>query len=294
MAAVTPSDLEVVRAMEVILRELARRALTNTDNLKDPVVKALASEPVGPFPEIDVPAEAVRRARAVGAMVEALTHLEATGHVLPHGTTFIAGTEMPEFKLMRTTGPPALLIGDPFNFEVASVYRLPRGSLKPDLDPSLVMLERLSERMGAKVRRVLLEAADAYRERLYVGAAMLLGTASEAAMEQLAGAILVRTNDRNLRELLDDEGVSAQRLHAYVIEQLPKLKVPRASVRLLEGMANTYRELRNHAVHEPEGAFDAVLFDRSVVGPLMTGATAYFGRLYEILAAIERPPETSN
>jgi hypothetical protein len=87
---------------------------------------------------------------------------------------------------------------------------------------------------------------------------------------------------------------SASQLHAYTIGELAKLKVRGARIRLLEGMANTYRELRNHAVHEPEGAFDTLLFDRSVVGPLMTGAIIYFERLYEVLEVVDRGPESAS
>jgi hypothetical protein len=275
------------------MRELALRELTHTDNLKDPVAKALEAEPFGPFPDIDVPEETLRRARAVGALVTALAHLQSTGHVLPFGRMRLGG-ELPEFLVMRTAGPPGYRVGDQFNFEIAEVYAPPRGALKPDLDPPLVLLDRLPARMGAKVRRVLLEAADAYRARLFVGAAMLLGTASEAAMEQLAVAILTRTNDPQLRGLLEDEMASASRLHAYTIAELAKLKVRGTHVRLLEGMANTYRELRNHAVHEPEGAFDTLLFDRTVVGPLMTGAIIYFERLYDVLDVVERGPASAS
>lgn len=281
-ALVAPTLHETNLASETILTELGK-GIEHTDNLKAAVARRLAGEPLSIEGIEGVTETAVRALKAVGATVVALAHLESTGHILPFGESRVR--QWPERMIPYNYGGrgSGYQAGDQFNYAVADVYILPMTGLAPEADAPAVFLDHLPASIGPKVRRVLVEAADAYRARLFVGTAMLLGTASEAAWEQLAARAQQHSGDAKLLTLLADPLTPAGHLQTRTVDVLKMLKVSASDIAALDAISRAYRDLRNHAVHEPEASFDETLFARSVVGTLLTGAVKYFQRLYNVL-----------
>lgn len=290
LAAVRPTTADLDLASNVIISELSGGGVKHTRNLMDQVARAMEVQALEWQDEEGVSRADVLRARAFGTTIMALAHLESSGHVLPFGNQRLFG-DMTELIVSWTPSHSkgSFRVGDQFNFPIAEVYLLPRGTLAPGVDQPFVLTERLPRRMAEKARRIVFEAADAYRARLYVGAAMLLGTASEAAWEHVATIVETVTRDEKLTRILAEPLSSAAQIQRQVVEVLRPLKLRNVNLAQLEGMAITYRELRNHAVHEPEGAFDRGLFAPSVIGTLMFGSIEYFTELYRILDVIDKP-----
>ncbi len=283
-AALRPSSHEVALASEVILATVAKEQLASAAHLRDAVAVRLRDEP---GPNMDglegVQEDDLRRTRASWSTALALAHLESTGHLLPYGPRRIHDWQHGNVPY-RSGGLSAGYVMDLFNFELADVYVLPLTGLAPELDTPAVFLDHLPPSMGSKVRRVLFEATQSYRAGLFVGAEILLATASEAAWEQVGVAIAKHTSDRKLNELLADPLSSAAQVQARTLDLTVSLKLgSAASLAGLDSTARTYRELRNHAVHEPQGSFDEALFARAAVGTMLVGAVSYFQRLYGIL-----------
>jgi hypothetical protein len=289
-AAVRPTIADLDVAINAILTELATGGLKHTRNLMDQVARAMDVQALDWQEEEGISRADVLRARAFGTTITALAYLESTGHALPFGNQRLWG-DMTELIVSWTPSHSqgGFRLGDQFNFPLAEVYVLPRTGLAPGVDLPFVLTEHLPMKMAEKARRVVLEAADAYRARLYVGAAMLLGTASEAAWEHVATIVEEITGDDKLTKILAEPLSSTAHIQHQVVEVLRPLKLRRVNLAQLEGMAITYRELRNHAVHEPEGAFDQGLFAPSVIGTLMFGSIEYFTELYRILEVIGEP-----
>lgn len=281
-AAVRP-DLDDLRiASEVILAELAKGALVSTTNLVELVRLRLEAEPQ------TVPADLlepqVRIAKAIGTTIVALAHLESTGHVLPFGGKWMPATQRysPELTLMipNDRNGRGYRVGDQFNYELSEVYVLPQTGLAIESDSPAVFLSGLPGSMGPKVQRVLREAADAYRSGLFVGTAVLLATASEAAWEQLARK-LANDGEAAIAALLASPTARTAELQLRSLEALRKRRAaPPGVLAVLETTTTAYRDLRNHAAHEPESRFDEKLFSRSNVSNLLAGATFYFRQLY--------------
>lgn len=289
-AIVGPTSHELELAIEVILGTLASAreepiptGTDHTANLIQAVTNRLAAEPVDGLGTIQgVEESAIRIAKAVGATIVALAHLEASGDVLPFGESRVhqwPGTTIPyNFQGHGSS----YRVGDAFNYSIAAVYRLPVSSLASPVDSPAVFLARLPQSMGAKVRRVLHEATDAYRARTYLGTVVLLATASEAAWEQVADALVV-AGDVTLAKPLADPNTSAAKIQALALQAIAQRKLVDAGVLAsLNGSAQAYRDLRNHAVHEPEKTFDEQLFARPAIGTLLGGAVFYFSRLYDV------------
>jgi hypothetical protein len=292
-AAVRPSLEDLRRASEEILRELAASAVGGdpsrgergqTAHLVSVVEARLATEPIAT--PAGVSEAAVRTAKAVGTTIVALAHLESTGHVLPFGGRWLPATGRYSRELTLMTlderNPRGYSVADQFNFELAQVYALPQTGLATELESPIVFLSSLPPSMGPKVQRLLREAADSYRSGQMVGTTILLAIASEAALEQLASK-LVRAGESSLSKLMSGPTARTAELQRQTIEALARRNTAaKAVLASIDTTANAYRELRNHAVHEPETRFDETLFARSIVANLMVGAIFYFRQLYKI------------
>ncbi len=285
-AAIRPSTHEVALASEVILSTIAKEP-ASAAHLRDKVAERLRDEPGPDARGLEgVQETELRKAKASWCTALALAHLESTGHVLPYGPRRIHDWQHVSVPY-QSGGLSTGYVMDPFNFELADVYVLPLTALAPELDTPAVFLDHLPASMGGKVRRVLFEAAQSYRAGLFVGAAILLGTASEAAWEQVGLAVAKLTGDRKLNDLLADPISPNAQVQARAIDALARLKlVSSASLAALDATSRTYRELRNHAVHEPEGSFEEALFARAAVGTLLVGAVSYFQRLFELFEKV--------
>lgn len=136
--------------------------------------------------------------------------------------------------------------------------------------------------MGPKVRRVLEEAVNAYRFRQYVAVAVLLGVASKAAWGHLAGSLLQCKPNAKLQELLDSPRAGAAETRQKVLQTVRSMGINGIDLDAIEFTANTYRELRNYAVHRADEDFDEMCVARPKVGVLLEASVDYFSRLYKL------------
>lgn len=287
--AVAPNAYDIAVASDAILAALAGGRKV-TQELFGPIAERLASEPIPQVArEIEGVQESdVRRVRAAAATMIALAHLEARGAILPLGPHHYhhsgGGWNVPARTEHYKSG---YNIDGPYNFGVAEAYVLPPfGARAPVIDSPALFLSRLPASMGKKVRRVLVEAIDAYSAGLYFASAVLVGVASEAAWGQVAVLVDNVTGNAQLRKLLQ-EPRSAGRVQQKVVELVRSLSVmPEADLRLIDATEQTYRDVRNYAAHRPDESFEEERFARAAVGLLLEGAVEYFRRLYELHDAI--------
>ncbi|MEK6206919.1 MAG: hypothetical protein AABM32_04690 [Chloroflexota bacterium] len=291
--AVTPSSHDIAVASDVILRQLESGTL-NTSLMFDPVAARLAEEPIPDVARtIEGVSEAdIRQVRAAATTMTSLAHLQARGAILPLGGSTYHHTSW-SVPYITSHSRGGYNIDGPFNFAVAAAYKLPWSSFRaPLIDSPAVFLENLPGSMGPKVKRVLLEAVDAYRASLYFAAAVLIGVASEAAWGQVARTVFRKTKDPDLGTLLNDPYAGAAAIQRSAMALIRGLKLRGIEVAALDAVEQAYRDLRNYAVHKPDEAFQDTRVARPLVGTLLAETVDYFSRLYEINARISSGPAT--
>lgn len=289
--ATQPSERDVALAEEVILGELARAEVLACAALVDKVKLRLDAEPLPPlFAELEDVTEAdCRDAWSAATAATALANLQWTGQIIPCDVLEIP--HLPGLALQwssRHGGGAIRNMKPEYAFPIGRQLRLSPWlrAVAPD---SPAALHWPIADAGDKVTRVLREAAESYRRGLDVGAAILLGVASEAAWVELAEAVAVRTSDTQLRSLLSSERARAAALAEQTAALLVQLKArPEHEIRRLLTEAAHVRDLRDHAVHEPASRFDDDLFTRAAVGLLLQSAVGYFRRLYDVRDVVRR------
>lgn len=289
-AAVTPSAYDVAIASEVILEALRTTGYQGTRGLFEPVEQRLANEPV---PDVVRTIEGVteadiRKVRAAATTMTALAELEARGAILPTGSPPYEHSpwSVPYSKGGYST---AYSVDGLFTYRVAAGYRARLAELRSTLiDSPGVFLVHLPTSMGPKVRRVLEEAVHAYRDGLYFASAVLLGVASEAAWGQLARTVQEVTGNRSLQKLLDDPLASAGAIQRKTTDLIRSENPHGIEYEALVPVEQSYRDLRNYAVHRADESFEETRVARPVVGIMLENTVDYFRRLYalnDVLAA---------
>lgn len=290
--AVSPSPQDLAIAEEVILGTLASgQTVHHRDNLVQRVRERLANEPL---PELfhqldDVTEQDCRAAWSMATAITALAALQWSGQILPcDALSPVTGNELIlNWRSRERGGGPLRNLQPEYAYPIATQLRLAPWltAIGPD---AIAGLRRPIPGAGAKIIRVLREAAESYHRAQYVAAAMLLGIASEAAWVELAEAVAAKTNDAELARLLASERAHAAALAERTTMLLPTLVRPRPEheVRRLAIEAAHLRDLRDHAAHEPSASFDEDLFTRAAVGIEMQNAVGYFRRLYAAVAAV--------
>jgi len=288
--ATQPSEQDIAMAEEAILGALSAVQVTNYENLIDHVRRRLADEPT---PELfsqlsDVTDEDCRRAWFAATAMTALANLQWTGQIIPCDALDVPNLRDLVLEWRSPHGAGAIRNMQPeYAFPIGRQLRLSPW-LKAVGPDSLSALRAPLPGAGAKVSRVLREAAEAYRRGLYVAAAVLLGVASEAAWVELAVALVDRVADATLKELMNAEKSHAAALTERCLELLPALlrtRQPHEWRRLATDAAHL-RDLRDHAVHQPEGRFEDELFTRAAIGIELQGGVGYFRRLYSVVETI--------
>jgi hypothetical protein len=108
-------------------------------------------------------------------------------------------------------------------------------------------------------------------------------------MGRTAEAIRKKVNDPALASLVESDRARAAALAARCIELLPALTgTAEHRLRRLAADAAHLRDLRDHAVHQPEGRFEDELFTRAAVGVTLQAAVDYFRRLYDLVSIVRR------
>lgn len=288
--AAEPSEHDVAIAEEVILGELAAGQVRDAAALIQVVQSRFAAEPLPAlFAELDDVAEVdCRAAWSAAAAMVALANLQWTGQLIPCDALQVP--HLPELILQirssHTTGVLRNLQPE-YAYPIGRQLRLSPWlrAIPPD---SVAALRWPIAGAGDKITRVLREAGESYRRGLDVGAAMLVGIASEAAWVELAEAVSARTSDEVLRSLLSSGRAHAAAVAERTAELLPQITrtQPRHELRRLAVEAAQIRDLRDHAAHEPASRFDERLFTRAAVGLLLQGAVSYFRRLYAVVQTV--------
>jgi hypothetical protein len=291
--ATQPSEQDVAMAEEAILGALSAGQVSHYENLIDRVRDRLAHEPT---PELfsqlrDVSEEECRRAWSAATALTALANLQWTGQVIPCDALEIPSLTELSLHWRSSAGGGGIRDMRPeYSFPIGKQLRL-SSWLKAIGPDSLSALRAPLPGSGEKVRRVLRESAEAYRRGLNVAAAILLGVASEAAWTELGEALAKKTGDPALRGLIDSERSRTAALTEHCLVLLPGLLKTRRDQewRRLATEAAHLRDLRDHAVHQPEGRFEDELFTRAAIGVELQSAVGYFRRLYatvEVVRAI--------
>jgi hypothetical protein len=231
----------------------------------------------------------VRRLRAATTTVSAVALLEARGLLLPLSGSYPDRTWHLPWQIGGTSSGYNVDVG--YNYRLAAAYRaLPYGSPAPTVDSPAIFLNQLPPAMGEKVRRVLIEAVDAYRAGLFLATAVLIGVASEAAWGQVARVALAATNDTELRGLIENPlagaGAVQHRTDELLRDLVRQRKLRGLELNALDALEQIYRDLRNYAAHRPDESFDEMRIDRARIGTLLDGSVDYFRRLYEIHSAL--------
>jgi hypothetical protein len=285
-AAVTPSATDIAIASDEILKVIGE-GYASTDSLFASVIERLASEPTldvsTRLPGVDD--ANVRSVRSRVTAFLAIAELEACGAILPMG---VQAYPHPTWKLqymIDNVSKSYSAESGGFNVGIVAAYRAPSYRSRSRLiDSPSVFLHHLPAAMGPKVRRVLEEAINAYRFRQYVSVAVLLGIASEAAWGQLARSLLEWKPNAKLQKLIDDPRVGAADIQEKVMQRVGVLDIKGVDFHAIELTAQTYRELRNYAVHKADEAFDEIRVARPRVGVLLEASVDYFIRLYDLQA----------
>lgn len=288
LAAVTPSWHDVAIASDVIIGALREAGYLGTRELMDRVAERLADEPL---PDVASAIEGVsesdvRRVRAAASAITAIAHLDADGAILPMGPSDFHHSEW-HVPYVTERIQTAYTVDGPFNYGIAQGYRLPIHEGKaPLIDSPAVFLEHVPAPMGDKVRRALFEAVSAYRRRLYLSTAILLGVASEAAWGELARTVQRATGSKKLRDEIDDPYASAAEIQRLTLEAIRNLHLKSVPLDELESTEQAYRDLRNYVVHRPGETFDEKRVARPIVGVMLEASVDYFRRLYELNARV--------
>lgn len=289
--ATRPSEHDVAIAEEAILGALAEGRVAHVSNMIEVVGTRFADEPTPPlFSQLqDVTEDDCRAAWMAASAMTALANLQWTGQIIPCDALDVPNLPQLALHWRSSHGAGAIRNMQPeYAFPVGRQLRIAPW-LKVVGPDSLALLRAPVPGAGEKVTRVLREAAEAYRRGLNVAAAILLGVGSEAAWVELAEVIGKKVDDPELTSLLQSDRARAAALAARCVELLPALTgTAEHRLRRLAADAAHLRDLRDHAVHQPEGRFEDELFTRAAVGVELQAAVGYFQRLYGAIETVRR------
>lgn len=180
--AVRPSTEDLAIAEEVVLGALAAGATLAREELIARVQDRLAQEPLPePFQELDDVTETdCRRCWGKATALTALATLQWSGQLLPCD---VMDTEHSGLHLSWSSprgGGPLRNFSSACAFPIARQLRIAPW-ITAIGTTTVAALRQPLRGAGAKVVRLLQEAAESYLRREYVAAAILLGVASEAA-----------------------------------------------------------------------------------------------------------------
>ena len=161
-------------------------------------------------------------------------------------------------------------------------------------DPDLYLRRIDDAAMHTRVSETLRQAVGCYRSSLYVGAAVLVGSASEGAWIELAEAMrdklggavskLDETLDRDISQLAEIQRLTDSAIRSNCSDELKRAGLNKGSWQTVVDTGAAYRRYRNYAIHFGEDDFEVL--DYATVGLLLLNATAYFNNLYRLKGAL--------
>lgn len=297
---VHPSGEDVTFAKQVIIGMLCERDPAST-TLDDFVRQLLVSVDKSPT-ALDVRSlsqmewsEQAEHIRWMHAARMGIAELAGEALALP-----IDGSPSPQPNYsvhIRTTNRGWSECCEHFQLTLTRAYRASSLALAHDKegfvlrDPDLFLARIDAPAMNERVEIALREAVGCYRAGLYLGAAILVGSASEGAWLELATTVSDVLGDQasnKLRKELnrDTPGIEAiQRIVSETVRSHSEAARKSAAIypgewtKLVE-TASYYRNLRNYAIHFQDEKLDRL--DYATVGILLLSATNYFNAVYRL------------
>jgi hypothetical protein len=304
--AVTPDRADVMTARSVALDLLAEGGTPTEIEVRHEWMRRHGIDPNGPTTltatrvgdRFDPPTRddaAIVRIRGEAAVAEAIARLIADGLLVPIHTNgsvpavyrgvpveYPGGTQSAEYRLNF----PVLGVDDP-----QARWRLLDGDTPVDREVLSAddLCEGLEPLLGLRGLRALTEAHAALRRRLWLAAAGMLATASEAAWFSLARNI---ARPGSQLERLAIAGEDSAKVHQLATQRLQETGVQKSLIHDLGVQGAYFRDIRNYALH-PGGPHDS---DREV-SMTEAGCIAVFmsARRYfvKMLGVYERPGSAS-
>lgn len=308
-AAVTPSEADLTVARELCVRALMDAAgdpqrvrdfedawLTAHDATRTEATVYQAADSTDPgrrMANADPTDPVLMTVRAKHAIRFAVAELTAEGVLTRgHGDSYRVHTErVPVNHQGRADGVEFVVHSPLVDTDGATRYQLVRPQVLADgLLPTERMLEGLDRLLGPRGTALLRESRGALRRGLYLAAASLLATASEAAWFNLARAVaLPQTKLASLAEDGEDIG----KVIELTAQRLSELKVRQGLLNEVRAEGNRLRDIRNYALHpvDEDQHLDAWLTESGAT-VLTVAARSYFVKLAGLLVAHE-PGRTS-
>jgi hypothetical protein len=284
--AATPTRADVMTARSVAGELLAEGRTPTAAEVLRAWLRRNGTDPDGPTqltatvrngnvfnpPSRDDPA--LLRIRGEAAVAEAFARLIADGLIVRIHTD---GAQPAMHRGISVVYPGGAQSADyTLNFPVIADDPQARWRLIDDHAPANVevlsaddLCEGLEPLLGVRGMRALNEAHAALRRRLWLAAAGMLATASEAAWFSLARKIATAGTEL---DRLASAGENSARVHQLAAQRLREIRVPAAVVNDLAAQGANFRDIRNYALHPGGGGHDA---DREV-GMTEAGCTALF------------------
>lgn len=157
-------------------------------------------------------------------------------------------------------------------------------------EPDLYLRRIDAAAMHTRVSMALRQAIGCYRSSLYVGAAVLVGSASEGAWIELAQATserlqsvapkLERQLARDISQLVEIQRLTDSAIRSHCGDELKQAGMNQGRWQEIVDTGTTYRRYRNYAIHFSEDEFEDL--DYGSVGILLLRATDYFNGLYRL------------
>lgn len=285
--AVTPSDADIMRARQLIIELLtASVSMTAHDfdtawatahDLPEVVERQVRAERAAPGqwapPSRNEPYLTILRGHE--AFRYAIAELLADGVVVWSAGDLYNELESTTVSFVYSGGgnPVSIELGSPRLEPGGSRWQLSRRATTAttaghwELLGRDDFLEGLEPLLGSRGRQCLVEAHAAYRHRLWLAAANLLASASEAAWYALGRAVAVQGSA--LAKAIDDDNTVT--VVNRTCERLRELKARPGAVNEVRAHADYLRDVRNYGLHPRE------LHDADREGPFTeAGCTALF------------------
>ena len=161
-------------------------------------------------------------------------------------------------------------------------------------DPDLYLQRIDAAAMHTRVSMTLRQAVGCYRSSLYVGAAVLLGSASEGAWIELAQATSDRLDsdapklkkmlEGDISQLAEIQKLTDSAIRSNCGDELKEASMNKGRWQTVVDAGGVYRRYRNYAIHFSEDEVEVL--DYGSVGLLLLNATAYFNDLYRLKDAL--------
>lgn len=306
---VHPSSEHIAVAKEAIISLLCAQGAAETSALTSQVLEANGQNPVAArdprtLQAIDPWEQQAEHVRSIAAARMALSELQGEALALPMGGSLNGQGAL--YVTIRTAHGSHGESFDDYNLLLAQSYRASSNALSLDgkgfvlHDPDLYLRRVGTRGMHERVATSLTEAVGCYRRGLYLGAAVLIGSASEGAWMELVRAVgnvldkLPSVLDKELAKATPSIKVVQEHTRDTILAQfesaMKKANVRKGDLEQVMDTAGYYRRLRNYAIHF--SFEDLARLNHATVGILLLNAADYFSILYRLRNAID--PEAAS